>query len=75
MVFILVTLQLSTSLRPILGRSEKFLTLDEKKFFIQHWCDSADTSLPSTKSPAEKPTTSGVDVDPTSSSRNPYTEQ
>ncbi len=75
MVFILVTLQLSTSLRPILGRSEKFLTLDEKKFFIQHWYDSADTSLPNTKSPVEKPTTSGADVNPTSSSRNPYTEQ
>ncbi len=35
-IFLLVTLQLSTSLRPILGRSDNFLTTD-KKFFLQHW--------------------------------------
>jgi len=35
-IFLLVTLQLSTSLRPILGRSDNFLTT-EKKFFLQHW--------------------------------------
>jgi hypothetical protein len=35
-VFLLVTLQMTTSLRPILGRSDRFLT-QEKKFFLQHW--------------------------------------
>jgi hypothetical protein len=40
-IFLMVTLQMTTSLRPILGRDERFLT-DEKKFFVQHWIDSAD---------------------------------
>jgi len=44
LVFLLVTLQLTTSLRPILGRSEVFLT-QEKKFFIQHWSQTAEQSL------------------------------
>jgi hypothetical protein len=43
-IFLVVTLQMTTSLRPILGRSERFLT-DEKKFFIQHWIESADDVL------------------------------
>jgi hypothetical protein len=43
-VFLLVTLQLTTSLRPILGRSCAFLT-QEKKFFLQHWYDTADKTL------------------------------
>lgn len=43
-IFLLVTLQLSTSLRPILGRSEKLLTT-EKKFFLQHWVEMIGESL------------------------------
>lgn len=43
-IFLLVTLQLTTSLRPILGRSDRLLT-DEKKFFIQHWAETAGESL------------------------------
>lgn len=35
-IFLLVTLQMTTSLRPILGRSTTALT-HEKKFFLQHW--------------------------------------
>ena len=72
MVFILVTLQLSTSLRPILGRSDKFLTLDEKKFFLQHWYDSADASLSNTNKPEDTPAIRGANVDATNSSVNPY---
>jgi len=49
-VFLLVTVQMSTSLRPIIGRSDKFLT-QEKKFFIQHWFDTIDLSL---KTPVKK---------------------
>ena len=45
-IFLLVTLQMSTSLRPILGRSDRLLT-DEKKFFLQHWIESAGEVLPS----------------------------
>ncbi len=43
-IFLLVTLQLSTSLRPILGSSEDFLTT-EKKFFLQHWANTMGESL------------------------------
>lgn len=38
-MFILVTLQMSCALRPILGKSDKFFPTD-KKFFLQHWADS-----------------------------------
>lgn len=44
LIFLLVTLQLSTSLRPILGQSDKFLTT-EKKFFLQHWGEMMGKSL------------------------------
>lgn len=40
-IFLLVTLQLTTSLRPILGTSDRFMTT-EKKFFLQHWGDTFD---------------------------------
>jgi hypothetical protein len=51
-IFLLVSLQLTTSLRPILGRSDRFLT-DEKKFFIQHWGESMDKTLPKADKKAE----------------------
>lgn len=44
-IFALVTFQMTTSLRPILGRSEVFLS-QEKKFFLQHWGENIDRSLP-----------------------------
>jgi len=44
-IFLLVTLQMTTSLRPIIGR-ESWLLTDEKKFFIQHWIESAGEELP-----------------------------
>lgn len=55
-VFALVTLQLTTSLRPILGRSEKQFLTQEKKFFLQHWNETSGKSLPkSTPKPSEEP--------------------
>ena len=51
-VFLLVSLQMTTSLRPILGHSDEFLT-QEKKFFLQHWGDCIGTSLGS--KPAKNP--------------------
>jgi hypothetical protein len=39
-VFILVTLQMSTALRPIIGSSGHFWPTG-KKFFLEHWVDSA----------------------------------
>jgi hypothetical protein len=57
-IFLLVTLQLTTSLRPILGRSDELFT-QEKKFFLQHWYTGLDESLPditpNTSSPDENP--------------------
>lgn len=59
-IFLLVTLQMTTSLRPILGRSDKLLT-QEKKFFLQHWADVADKSL-GQKSQTEKVPLRGTDM-------------
>lgn len=42
-IFMLVALQMSTALRPIIGRSETFLPA-EKKFFVSHWFDCVDKS-------------------------------
>lgn len=36
-VFLLVTLQMTTTLRPILGTSEKLVNFEEKKFFLSYW--------------------------------------
>ena len=38
MIFIVVTLQMSTALRPIIGESNRFLPT-EKRFFLAHWFD------------------------------------
>jgi hypothetical protein len=35
-IFLLVTLQMSTTLRPLIGRSESLFTT-EKRFFLEHW--------------------------------------
>lgn len=35
-IFIIVTLQMSTSLRPLIGKADTLLP-PEKKFFLQHW--------------------------------------
>jgi hypothetical protein len=43
-IFLLVGLQLTTTLRPILGRSDRFFT-PEKKFFLEHWGDSMGRTL------------------------------
>ncbi len=40
LIFILVTLQMSTALRPIIGPSEKTFLPVEKKFFLAHWKDA-----------------------------------
>jgi hypothetical protein len=40
-IFVLVCLQMLTTLRPILGKSDHFLP-GEKKFFLAHWLETAD---------------------------------
>ena len=37
-IFVLVALQMTTALRPVIGKSDNFLPT-EKKFFIAHWGD------------------------------------
>lgn len=41
-IFIVVTLQMSTSLRPIIGPAEDTFFPQEKKFFLTHWLDTLD---------------------------------
>lgn len=65
-VFLLVTLQMTTSLRPILGRAPILLT-QEKKFFIQHWFDTMGESLK-----PENPVTTAPESTP--GGRNPFLE-
>jgi len=51
-IFLLVALQMTTALRPILGKATTFLpAAADKKFFIQHWSDCAkaeETAAPAT---------------------------
>jgi hypothetical protein len=38
-IFMLVTLQMTTTLRPIIGESESFINLEEKRFFLRYWSE------------------------------------
>ncbi|MDB6073239.1 MAG: ABC-type transport system, permease component [Verrucomicrobiaceae bacterium] len=42
-IFVVVTLQMSTALRPIIGTADSFLP-KEKRFFLQHWLAEIDTA-------------------------------
>jgi len=50
-VFLVVTFQMTTTLRPIVGKDESFLNFGEKKFFLQHWGQQVFSDLRSQKSP------------------------
>lgn len=69
-IFLLVTLQMTTSLRPILGRSDQLLT-QEKKFFLEHWSDTFGSSLNPQKSTSEK----SRETETPNPNRNPYLDQ
>lgn len=43
-IFVLVALQMTTALRPILGRADTFMPA-EKKFFLKHWVDCAEGTV------------------------------
>ena len=47
-IFLLVALQMTTALRPILGKSDTFFPT-EKKFFIGHWFDCLKSQAGDTK--------------------------
>lgn len=70
-VFLLVTLQMTTSLRPILGRSDRFLT-HEKKFFLEHWFGTMDQSLK--PKPVAKVPEAATAPSPSNGGRNPFNE-
>jgi hypothetical protein len=46
LIFILVCLQMTTTLRPIIGTSDRFLP-GEKKFFLTHWFETMSKSVDS----------------------------
>jgi hypothetical protein len=48
-IFLLVAIQMTTALRPILGTAETFLP-KEKKFFLAHWSDCLKSSDSESKS-------------------------
>jgi hypothetical protein len=54
-LFILVAIQMTTALRPILGKADSFLPT-QKKFFLAHWADCLTPPAPATRpnAPAEK---------------------
>jgi len=42
-IFLLVVLQMTTALRPIVGKSDRFLpAAEEKQFFVTHWLNCID---------------------------------
>jgi hypothetical protein len=78
-IFLLVTLQLTTSLRPILGHSDKLLT-SEKKFFLEHWMETYAESLPQKTNPVTAKTSSAPETPSNSNSNsnttdNPFLER
>jgi hypothetical protein len=42
-IFVLVVLQMTTALRPIVDRSDSFFP-EKKKFFVTHWSDCLKTA-------------------------------
>ncbi len=49
-IFLVVMLQMSTALRPIIGKSDRFLP-KEKQFFAAHWADCLGMDEPQKNSP------------------------
>jgi hypothetical protein len=47
-IFVMVMLQMSTALRPIIGTSDAFLP-KEKKFFVSHWSEQMKSTGPALK--------------------------
>lgn len=59
-LFLLVTLQLSTTLRPLLGRSDKWIQVEEKRFFLEHWMNTAGESTKNANSGTDR----GSEINP-----------
>jgi hypothetical protein len=53
-VFLLVAMQMTTALRPIVGRANSFLpAASDKKFFVNHWMDCIDAETNNVRQSAE----------------------
>jgi hypothetical protein len=52
-IFLLVAVQMTTALRPIIGTADTFLP-KEKQFFGTHWAECLKTQLRSVQSEASK---------------------
>jgi len=53
LVLLLTVVQMSTTLRPLVGRSPNFLT-PEKKFFLVHWGETADHDINASDTPGQE---------------------
>ncbi len=58
-MFLLVTLQVSCAIRPILGKADTFLP-QEKKFFLQHWADNLNRETGNRSAPATASVAAGT---------------
>jgi hypothetical protein len=56
LIYILVLLQMTTALRPIVGKAEGTFLPPTKKFFLSHWSDCLKNSARATPAQAETPT-------------------
>jgi len=43
-IFIIVSLQMGTTLRPLIGEFEPGIFAEEKRFFLDHWFSSSSRS-------------------------------
>lgn len=71
LIFLTVTLQMSTALRPILGTSQHLLP-QEKKFFLTHWMENLDPSTRRTERVEQSGATQKSD---SRGKENPYLEE
>lgn len=59
-MFLLVTLQVSCALRPIIGKADTLLP-KEKKFFLQHWADNLNAETGNHSGAGNKPRSASLD--------------
>ena len=61
LIFLTVTLQMSTALRPILGNSQDLLP-KEKKFFLTHWLENIDSGTYASERSAQSDASNNSDL-------------
>jgi hypothetical protein len=70
-IFMLVTVQMTTTLRPIIGKSDTFLNLEEKRFFMRYWFEVMKGEGNNSSSKAKKPAESSDPSRAKESDRSP----